>query len=138
MKRSFSSSDAKIGYNGREIVEFKKISYSCKDNVALNKTGNNRSTSFSIGDEELTCSLELYMSELNLLEKEAKEKTGSSKLSGLGEISFAVTFLNKDNDEVTDIVNFVITSNGREIAGGSEGLAYAVDCTATGVYLNVS
>ena len=137
MKRSFSSSDAKVAYNGREIQGFKKISYSYKENVAINKTGNNKSTSWSMGDEEITASVELYMDEIVLLEREAKAKSGSSRLSGLGEIIFAINYVNPDNEEVTDLLGFVINGNGREVGGSADGLAYALEITPTTLTMGV-
>lgn len=134
MFKEFSSGDATAAAFGQE-VSFKKISYGHKVDVAKNFTGNNKATSYSVGKEDADCKVEVYMSQMRVWEKMRKEQTGSAKLLGM-KVTMAVTFLNDDLGEVTDIIEFIIKSQGREIGGGAEGLAYELETECLGINID--
>lgn len=134
-KKEFSSGDATVAAFGQEI-EFKKISYSKKQEMNTNHTGNNKATSWSTGKEECECKLEVFMSQKRLWEQMQKKATGKANLIGL-QVPLAITYLNEDLGECTDIVNVVLKNQGREVAGGADGLAFEFDTLCLDVQFDV-
>lgn len=130
--REFSPGDATIAAFGQELVGWKHIKYESKRNSAINKTGNNKGTSYSMGDDEDTCTLEMYMSEIRKWEKRQKTNTGNSSILGM-KVQLAVTYFNEDLEEVTDSIYLVITGQGREVQSGSDGLAYELQTLCLGI-----
>ncbi len=130
-KREFSAGDALVAVEGKEI-EFKKISYSSKQEINVNKSGNNKATSYSTGDVTDECSLEVPMSQLRAWEQQRKQETSKANLLGW-KIPIAVTYTNEEFAEVTDIIWVVFKSQGREVGGGADGLGYTCDTTCLGI-----
>jgi histidinol phosphatase-like PHP family hydrolase len=130
--KNFSSSDATLAAFGQEVTGFKKVSYMSKQEGTLNHSGNNKATSYSLGKETPEVKLELYMNQIREWEKIRKEQTGNSNLKGM-EVSLAVTYANEDLEEVTDTIDFIILSQGREVGGGAEGLAYELETLCLGI-----
>jgi len=132
MQKEFSSGDATIAAFGQEVTGWKKVSYSHKMEVAKNYSGNNKATSYSTGKEESECKIELYMSQIRVWEKIRKEQTGNANLLGMV-VPIAITYANDDLEEVTDVVTFVIKSQGREAGGGADGLVHDFETECLGI-----
>ena len=136
--KEFNSNDATVAASGKEVENWKKISYNEKQEGVLNYAGNNKANSYSVGKIQPECKIELYMSAIRELEKSAKETTGSTSLLGLPPLQWAVTYTNDDLEEVTDVIHFKIISQGREINGGADGLAYELETLCLGIDYAVS
>lgn len=136
MTQEFSSNDATLAAFGQEVIGFKKVTYGHKLEVAKNYSGNNKANSYSIGKEESEFKIELYMSQMRIWEQIRKSQTGNSKLLGM-KVTMAITYLNDDLGETTDVVHFVIKSQGKEVGGGAEGLAYELETECLGIDIDV-
>jgi hypothetical protein len=136
MTKEFSSNDATLAAFGQEVTGFKKVSYGHKLEVVKNYSGNNKPNSYSIGKEESEFKIELYMSQMRIWEQIRKSQTGNSKLLGMN-VTMAITYLNDDLGETTDVARFVIKSQGKEVGGGAEGLAYELETECLGIDIDV-
>ncbi|MCZ2140608.1 MAG: hypothetical protein LC096_04375 [Bacteroidia bacterium] len=130
--KEFSPGDATVALFGQECTGWKIIAYGTKQNATINKSGNNKGTSYSMGDEEDTCTLELYMSEIRKLEKRRKNETGEANIRGL-KIPVSVNYFNDEQEEVTDNIFLVVLSQGREVATGADGLAKELETLCLGI-----
>lgn len=122
-RREFSPGDCVISAFGKELEGWKKVSYKSELEGTINKSGNNRNTSHSLGDQKDEFTIELYQSAIREWEKQRKLQTGKASILGM-QVALAVNYSNDEMEEVTDIIHFTILSQGREVAGGSEGLAF--------------
>jgi hypothetical protein len=132
MRMEFSSGDATLSAYGREVTGFKKVGYNSKQKAVVNKTGNNKSTSYSFGDVDDEFKIELYMTQLRDWELQAKQETGSSSLLKR-KVVLSVTYFNEELEETTDVITFVILSQGRAVEGGADGLAYELETLCLGI-----
>lgn len=133
IRKEFGPGDCTISAFDREVANFKTVSYNSTQSATLNKTGNNRATSYSVGDINDVFQIELYMSQIREWELIAKERHGRADLLLLEPVSMAVNYVNDDLQEVTDIITFKILSQGRQVATGSEGLAYQLETLCLGI-----
>lgn len=132
----FSPNDATIAEAGKEINRWKKVTYSKKQEAVLNHSGNNEATSYSKGKITPEFKFEVYMSQMREWEKDQKAVKGNSDLVGVKK-SIAVSYANEDLEECTDTITFVILSQGREVGGGAEGLAYELETLCLGISYGV-
>jgi hypothetical protein len=136
-RKEFGPNDATMSVFGKVVDRFKKISYGTKAEATKNYSGNNKLTSYSMGKEEEECTLEVYVSQIIEWQKEAKARKGKTNLTLLDPLPIAMTYINDDNDEQTDIITIKILSNGREVAGGSEGLSRELETLCLGIEYDV-
>lgn len=127
MRKAFSSSDATISMFGQVIEDWVSIKYSYKLAAVKNKTGNNKYTSYSTGDETEECTFEVYQSVVRMLEKKALSEKGTSKISALDPCPVAITYFNEDNEEVTDVVTLKLLGTGNDLSGGADALKCELD-----------
>lgn len=132
----FSPNDATIAEEGKELERWKKITYATKQEGVLNHSGNNKATSFSLGKKTPEFKFEVNMSQMREWEKQQRAATGSGDLCGVKK-TIAVTYANDDLEECTDVITFVILSQGREVAGGTDGLAYELETLCLGIEYGV-
>lgn len=137
IRKEFGPGDCTISAFDREVTGWKSVSYNSTQAATLNKTGNNRATSYSMGDITDTFQIELYMSQVREWEKVAKDRHGRADLLLLEPVSLAVNYVNDDLAETTDVITFKILSQGREIATGSDGLAYQLETLVLGIEYDV-
>jgi len=135
-RMEFGPGDATISAYGREVTNFKSVSYDSKQDATLNVTGNNKSTSFSMGPIKDDFKIELYMSQLRDWEKQAKSETGNSSILGR-KVVLSVNYFNQDLEETTDVITSVIKSQGRKVTSGSDGLAYELETLTLGIDYDV-
>lgn len=133
LRKEFSSGDATCAAFGKEVTGFKKVTYTDKQAAVKNRAGNNKLHSYSLGDVEEEATLEVYMSQCREWEKHAEATTGSPLLRNLPPFPYAVTYLNEDLEEVTDVLTIKILGQGRSIDGGPDGLATELPLLCLGI-----
>lgn len=128
----FSPNDATIAEAGRELERWKKVTYAKKQEGTLNFSGNNEATSYSLGKKTLEFKFEVFMSQMRDWENQQRAISGNSELLGVKK-TIAVSYANDDLEVCTDVITFVILSQGREVGGGTDGLAYELETLCLGI-----
>lgn len=138
MTRAITPEDATLSAFGQEVTGWKKFTYSKKLKGQRNKSGNNKATSYSVGDEELECTLELMHSQQIIWQNIAKATTGVADLTKLGAFPVAALYVNEENELTTDIVTIKILSDGRNAEGGIDELSYSPEILCLDIKLGVA
>lgn len=135
MNKSFDSGDATVVIMGVIEDEWTRMEYATTQEHQLNHSGSNKATSWSSGKVEHTATLEMYMSAVRKYEKAAKD--AGSSLPALKPFPIAVTYLNDDQEEVTDIITAKFMSQGRTL-NGEMGLKQSFELFVLDIQYSVS
>lgn len=129
--KQYDSGDVTVALNGTLFNEVKEISYNTEQEHQLNHSLAEEATSWSKGKITHTSSITLYMSSIVGIEKSA----GGSLLS-IKPFPVTVTYVNDDNEIVTDILIVKFQNQGREVTG-EMGLAKQYELFTLGIKFNV-
>lgn len=129
--KSYDSGDVDINIDGQMYPGVAKISYELVEESTLNKSLKRKPTSYGIGAESYTGSMELYMEDVVSLQK----KAGGS-LTKLKPFWTTVTFTNEDQEVITDTIFWKFKKDGRSADGGT-GLKTEYEMLVLELNLNV-
>lgn len=124
--------DAQISVFGDLNLEVTKLSYGVKQSHKANYSlGSVTPTSYSVGKKEYTCTLGLRFSGINTLEKAA----GGSLLD-IKPFNIIATYVNEENEMVTDRLLVKFADQGREISTDSEDITKEFEMFCLGIEFN--
>ncbi|MBQ3658005.1 MAG: hypothetical protein II956_14385 [Bacteroidales bacterium] len=124
--------DVQISVLGDLNMEVTKLSYSVKQAHKSNYSiGSVTPTSYSVGKKEFSCTLGLRFSSIQSLEKAA----GGSLLD-IKPFNIVATYVNEENEIVTDRILVKFLDQGREITQDSEDITKEFEMFCLGIEFN--
>ena len=130
--RTIGPGDVQISVFGDLNLEVTKLSYGVKQahksNYSLVSVN---PTSYSVGKKEYTCTLGLRFSSISTLEKAA----GGSLLD-IKPFNIVATYVNEENEIVTDRILVKFTDQGREVSQDSEDITKEFEMFCLGIEFN--
>ncbi|MBO7438251.1 MAG: hypothetical protein J6U21_01075 [Bacteroidales bacterium] len=130
--QTISAGDVQISVLGDLNMEVTKLSYGVKQSHKPNYSiGSVNPTSYSVGKKEYTCTLGLRFSSIQSLEKAA----GGSLLD-IKPFNIVATYVNEENEIVTDRLLVKFTDQGREVTQDSEDIVKEFEMFCLGIEFN--
>ena len=130
--QTISAGDVQISVLGDLNMEVTKLSYGVKQSHKPNYSiGSVNPTSYSVGKKEYTCTLGLRFSSIQSLEKAA----GGSLLD-IKPFNIVTTYVNEENEIVTDRLLVKFTDQGREVTQDSEDIVKEFEMFCLGIEFN--
>jgi len=130
--KTVGAGDVQISVLGDLNMDITKLSYGVKQSHKANYSiGCVTPTSYSVGKKEFTCTLGLRFSSIQSLEKAA----GGSLLD-IKPFNIVATYVNEENEIVTDRILVKFADQGREITQDSEEIVKEFEMFCLGIEFN--
>lgn len=130
--QSYSSGDVTVNLFNDLDLEVTKIAYDVKQSHTANySVGSHTPTSYSVGKKEFTCTLGLRLASIAQIEKAA----GGSLLD-IKPFNVIVTYLNDENEIITDRLLVKFKEQGREVSSDSEDATKEFEMFCLGIEFN--
>ena len=130
--QTIGAGDVQISVFGDLNMEVTKLSYGVKQSHKSNYSlGSVNPTSYSVGKKEYSCTLGLRFSSITSLEKAA----GGSLLE-IKPFNIIATYVNEENEIVTDRMLVKFADQGREITTDSEDVTREFEMFCLGIEFN--
>jgi hypothetical protein len=123
--REYAWSDISIRLLGRTIIGITSIDYGDEQKKDYHYGQGNMPQNFTRGQYKAHAKCKLQMKELVALQKSVPE---GQYIQAIGNFPVIVSYLNDENEVVTDIINNCsITSNGRQSNAGGGVIEHEID-----------
>lgn len=130
--KTIGPGDVQVSVFGDLNLEVTKIAYGVKQSHKPNYSlGSVTPTSYSVGKKEFACTLGLRFASICTLEKAA----GGSLLD-IKPFNIVVTYVNEENEIITDRVLVKFTDQGRDISQDSEDNVKEFEMFCLGIEFN--
>lgn len=130
--KTIGPGDVQVSVFGDLNLEVTKIAYEVKQSHKSNYSlGCLTPTSYSVGKKEFTCTLGLRFSSISTLEKAA----GGSLLD-IKPFNIVVTYVNEENEIITDRILVKFADQGRDISQDSEDIVKEFEMFCLGIEFN--